>query len=744
VSTHAHEVKQNFDNHRLRLEMARQEPQQQHLMALEQLVSSSTPCSAVAAVEVLLRSSVARRNTNSSCCIAHELDSRQSSSVVALLLPAQQLWCKLVAPLMLVLQHPQHDCPILAQQAAASMLSYIACEPSEQQAVVLQQLQDHVQWLLSDVCSDMFPQLSGAAAAAVAHADEQLQLQHVLQDLLQANYAGEEAPDTAAAGFAAAEAAATAAAVAKVKQLLQHRHTRALLCYLSAQQLPALLQAAASNLDVAVAVFEITYQAQHTAALHRALREHAGHVLAAVHTAAQRLRDSNALLNLQLGHEKLGMLLAAAVTVRELLSEPPAFDHQQLLQRHLAAAVDCHLALTECSVFDFPGAALMWTYSMHWLLHGDTGMQQAPATPAAEAAAAISTRASTAAAAVSGAAAMLAQPQRMRRLASLGEQFLLPADNPGIWPSSVGSSSNRRRQDLQQLLQQVAIAAAAAGRTVPWLQLVVTALQDAIQKLQQLQQQIMMMPAGSQPAAAGAPDAQVLHSASYAAGVFLLELLDCLQPLGSYRQGLLALSQHVHVLQLCADAMLCWQNEAMQSAGSYHRRLTDGWGIDKSSWEASQQWAEETAAAAAAALKRTQQQHEQACLGLRSAIIDVAKVQTAWAQLLAADAECQQQQHHVADAECQQQQQRHVADAEFQQQRQQQRHVADAEFQQQRQQQRHVADAECQQQRQQQQQRAVVLQEVFAAVEQLAAASLRVVKLKALLQLASSATLSSH
>jgi hypothetical protein len=146
VSMHAHEVKQNFDNHRVRLEMAQQEQQQLHLMALEQLLSSSTPCSAVAAVEVLLRTSVVRSSTNSSCCTAHELDSRQSSSVVDLLLPAQQLWCKLVAPLMLVLQHPQHDCPIVPQQAAASMLSYIACEPSEQQAVVLQQLQDHVQW----------------------------------------------------------------------------------------------------------------------------------------------------------------------------------------------------------------------------------------------------------------------------------------------------------------------------------------------------------------------------------------------------------------------------------------------------------------------------------------------------------------------------------------------------------------------------------------------------------------------
>jgi hypothetical protein len=605
---------------------------------------------------------------------------------------------------MLVLQHPQHDCPHHLQQAAAHMLYCIACELSEQQAEVLQQLGEHLEWLLSNVCSDRFPQLSGAAAAAVAHAEKQLQLQQILQALLQPSYTCGEAPDTAAAGTATGAVAAAAAAVARVKQLLQRGHTRALLCHLAAQQLPSLLQAAASDLDVAVAVFEITYQANNTAALRRAMREHAGEVLAAVHQAALHLRDSNEMSHLQLGHDKLGMLLAAVVTVRELLSDTPGSNFDSLLsqQLHLTAAVDCHLALVECSAFDFPGAALMWSYSMHWLVHQDTVMQQMPATPPAAAAGGsaatcdslLGASTEAAAAAVSGAAAVLAQPQRMQRLAAqpqrmqrlaaLAEQVLVPSNTPSTWSSALGNSSRPNRSDLLQLLKQVAAAAAVAGRAVPWLQLLVTTLQDEVQILQQLQQQVSLTgPAsGSKPAAATAADSAAVQNALHALSASLLELLDCLRPVCSCRQGLLAVSQHVQVLLLCADQMLTmrwWQQEVMPNGGSLDKGLAD-WETELSRWEAGQQWAEKTAAAAAAELQQTQQQHVQARLDLQSAIISMAKVH---AQLSAAEAQRQQQQDH-----------------------------------------------------QQQQQHAAVLSEVVTAVDETAAASRRLAELEELLQLA--------
>jgi hypothetical protein len=97
---------------------------------------------------------------------------------------------------------------------------------------------------------------------------------------------------------------------------------------------------------------------------------------------------------------------------------------------------------------------------------------------------------------------------------------------------------------LLQVLQRVASAAVAGGSVPPWL----TLLDECLDGQQQL------VPAGPADAAADVPaDAAAVVGPS--APCRMLFLLQCMQPLDSCRQGLLALVPHVPLLQRAAAAL---------------------------------------------------------------------------------------------------------------------------------------------------------------------------------------------
>jgi hypothetical protein len=199
------------------------------------------------------------------------------------------------------------------------------------------------------------------------------------------------------------------------------------------------------------------------------------------------------------------------------------------------------------------------------------------------------------------AAALLAQPARMRPLAEVTllafheYHKLLSAGMPADALDTIVTVAPQ----LLQVLQQVASAAVAGGSVPPGL----TLLAEALHAQQQLNA------AGPAEAAAGVPaDAAAVVGPS--APCRMLFLLQCLQPLDSCRQGLLALVPHVSLLQRAAAAL---------SSAPVPEPYLQGQQLG------SQQWAAQIGKKARAELAATKREHARAWRQLQCAIVGVAQ-----------------------------------------------------------------------------------------------------------------------
>jgi hypothetical protein len=227
--------------------------------------------------------------------------------------------------------------------------------------------------------------------------------------------------------------------------------------------------------------------------------------------------------------------------------------------------------------------------------------------------------------AAAAATALLTQPVRMRALAKAAlrvlHEHLRYAWRAATWGLPANSWLAVAEQ-LLQVLHQVVVAAAAAGRVDPLLA-----------------EQLAAEPAEAAGPADEAADAP--GPAGAAADVApsrlsrIVLLLQCLQPLESCRQGLLALVPHLPLLQQAAAEL------SITPVSEFYMQRQQ---------QASQQWAAQTGDAASAELAKTKSEHATAWRELQCALVGVAEQHAFCRAAAAAAAGEEQQQQEAAQA----------------------------------------------------------------------------------------------